>query len=70
MLCKGLGIKQNLSSLSCMAVLENFDLVVGRNFVPLSNMIEITGLVGLGAFLIMETKERAVLLLEVIQKQF
>jgi hypothetical protein len=53
-----------------MAVLENFDLVVGRNFVPLSNMIEITGLVGLGAFLIMETKERAVLLLEVIQKQF
>ena len=38
-LCKGVGINPNLSSLSCMAVLKNFDLVVGRNLVSLSNMI-------------------------------
>ncbi len=53
-----------------MAVLKNFDLVFGGNLVPLSDMIKITGLIGLGAFLIMETKERAVLLLKVVGKQF
>jgi hypothetical protein len=52
-----------------MAVLKNFDLVVGRNLVPLSDVIKITGLIGLEAFFIMETKERAVLLLKVVGKQ-
>jgi hypothetical protein len=53
-----------------MAVLENFELIVGRNLVPFSDMIKIAGLIGLGAFLVMETKERAVLLLKIAGKQF
>jgi hypothetical protein len=52
-----------------MAVLENFELIVGRNLVPFYNMIKIAGLIGLGAFLVMETKERAVLLLKIAGKQ-
>ena len=53
-----------------MAVLNNFELIVGGNLVPFSDMIKIAGLIGLGAFLVMETKERAVLLLEIAGKQF
>ncbi len=49
-------------------MLKNFDLVVDRSLVPLSDMIKITGPIGLGAFLIMETKERAVLLLKIFWK--
>jgi len=52
-----------------MAVLEDFDLVVGRNLLPLSNMLIFANLSGLGAFLAMETKERAILLFEVAGKQ-
>jgi hypothetical protein len=54
---------------SSMAVLEDFDLVVGRNLLPLSNMLIFANLSGLGAFLAMETKERAILLFEVAGKQ-
>jgi hypothetical protein len=46
-----------------MAVLNNFELIVGGNLVPFSDMIQIAGLIGFGAFLVMETKERGVLLL-------
>jgi hypothetical protein len=53
-----------------MAVLENFELIVGGNLIPFSDMIKIAGLIGLGAFLIMETKEKAVLLLKIAGKQF
>ncbi len=53
-----------------MAVLKNFELIIGGNLVPFSDMIKIAGLIGLGAFLVMETKERAVLLLEIAGKQF
>ena len=63
MLCKGLGIKPNLFALSRMPVLKDFDLVVGRNLVPLSNMLIFANLSRLGAFLAMETKERAILFL-------
>ena len=69
MLCKGLGIEPNFFALSRMAVLEDFDLVVGRNLVPLSNMLIFTNLSGLGAFLSMEIKERAVLLFKVAKKK-
>ncbi len=53
-----------------MAVLEIFELIVGRNFVPFSYMIKIAGLIGLGTFLVVEAKERAVLLLKIAGKQF
>ena len=62
MLCKGLGIKPNFFTLTRMAVLKDFDLVVGRNLFPLSNMLIFANLSGLGAFLAMETKEGAKLL--------
>ncbi len=68
-LCECVGIKPNLFPLSRMAVLENFELIVGGNLVPFSDMIKIAGLIGLGAFLVMETKERAVLLLKIAGKQ-
>ncbi len=69
MLRKGLSIKPNLFALSCMAVLEDLDLVVGRNLFPLSNMLVFANLSGLGAFLAMETNERAIFLFEVVGKQ-
>jgi hypothetical protein len=50
-------------------VLEDFDLVVGRNLFPLSNMLIFANLSELGAFLAMETKESATLLFEVAGKQ-
>ena len=70
MLRKGIGIEPNLFALSCMAVLKDFDLIGCRNLFPLSNMLILTNLSGLGAFLAMETKERAKLLLEVRREQF
>ncbi len=63
MFCKGIGIEPNLFAMSHMAVLKNFDLVAGRNLVPLSNMLIFANLSRLGAFLAMETKERAILFL-------
>jgi hypothetical protein len=63
------GIEPNLLPLTRMAVLENFELIVGGNLIPFSNMIKIAGLIGLGAFLVMKTKERAALLLEIAGKQ-
>ena len=69
MLCKGLGIEPNFFALSCMAVLEDSDLVVGRNLVPLSNMLIFPNLSGLGAFLAMETKEREIILFEAAGEQ-
>ena len=70
MLRKGLGIKPNLFALSRMAVFKDFDLIIHRNLFPLSNMLIFTNLRGLGAFLAMETKERAILLFEGDSKQF
>jgi hypothetical protein len=70
MLRKGLSIEPNLFALSRMPVLKDFDLVVGRNLVPLSNMLIFANLCGLAAFLAMETKERAILLFEATGKQF
>ena len=70
MLQKGIGIEPNLFALSHMAVLEDFDLIGCRNLFPLSNMLIFTNLSGLGAFLAMETKERAKFLFEVCRKQF
>ncbi len=52
-----------------LTVLKNFELIFGGNLVPFSDMIKIAGLIGLGAFLVMKTKERAVLLLEIAGKQ-
>ena len=57
MLCEGLSIKPHLFTMSRMAVLEDFYLVIGRNLSPLSNMLIFANLSGLGAFLAMETKK-------------
>jgi hypothetical protein len=65
---ESVGIEPNLFPLSRMAVLENFGLVAEGDFVPFSDMIEITGLIRLGAFFIVETKKGAVLLLEIAGK--
>jgi hypothetical protein len=70
MLRKGICIKPNLFALSRMAVLEDFDLIGCRNRFPLSNMLILANLSGLGAFLAMETKERTKFLFEVCRKQF
>ena len=69
MLCEGLSIKPHLFTMSRMAVLEDFYLVIGRNLFPLSNMLIFANLSRLGAFLAMETKESAILLFEVAGKQ-
>ena len=52
-----------------MAVLKDFDLVVGRNLFLLSNMLIFANLSKLVAFLAMETKESAILLFQVAGKQ-
>ena len=65
----GIVFEPNLFALNCMAVLEDFDLIGCRNLFPLSNMLILTNLRGLGAFLAMETKERAKHLFEVRRKQ-
>ena len=69
MLREGLGIKPSLFALSRMTVLKEFGLVFDRNLFPLPNMLIFANLSGLGAFLAMETKERAILLFEVAGKQ-
>ena len=56
MLRKGI-IEPNLFALSRMAVLEDFDLIGCRNLFPLSNMLILANLSGLGAFLATETKK-------------
>jgi hypothetical protein len=54
-------VKPSLIPFSGMEVHENFLLIFGRDLLPPSNMLKIASLIGLGAFLIMETKESAIL---------
>jgi hypothetical protein len=69
MLGEGISIQPNFLALSGMAVLEDFSLVAGRDLIPLSDVFEIASLIRLGAFLVVEGKERAQLLLEVVGEQ-
>jgi hypothetical protein len=69
-LCKSVGIKPNFLPLSRMGVLKNFGLVFRGNFIRIPNVIKIAGRIGLGAFLIMETKEETMFFCEVDGKQF
>ena len=53
-----------------MAVFEDLCLVSGRDLVPLSDdVLEITSLIWLGAFLVVKRKERTQLLAEVTWEQ-
>ncbi len=55
-------VKPGLLSFPGMEVLENFLLISGRELLPPSNVLKIASLIGLRAFLIVETKEGAILL--------
>ena len=66
---EGISIQPNFLALSGMAVLEDSSLVAGRDLIPLSDVFEIASLIRLGAFLVVEGKERAQLLLEVVGEQ-
>ena len=45
-----------------MAICENFLLIFRRYFLPPSDVLEFASLIGLGAFLVVETKEAEILL--------
>jgi hypothetical protein len=62
MLCECFGVKPDFLSISGMAVRENFLLISRGDLLPPSNMLKFTSLIGLGASLIVETKEAAILL--------
>ncbi len=62
MLSKGLGIKPHFSSLGCMAMCEDFALVVGGDYIPFPDMFKIARLLGLGALFVVETEEGAIFL--------
>ncbi len=62
-LCKGVIIKPNFFPLSGMTMNKDFGLVVSRNLIPISDMLEITSLIGLGALFVVETEERAIFFL-------
>ena len=55
-------VKPGLLPFPGMEVRENFLLIFGRELLPPSNVLKIASLIGLGAFLIVETKEGAILL--------
>ena len=61
---EGICVEPDLSG-ACMTMLENFGLVVAGDFIPLANVLEVTRLLWLGAFLIVEAEERTILLREV-----
>ncbi len=69
MLGKGISIQPNFLAMSGMAMLKDFSLVASRDLVPLSDVFEIASLIRLGAFLLVERKERAQLLLKVVGEQ-
>ena len=52
-----------------MTVLKDFSLVAGRDLAPLPDVLGIASLVRLGAFLVVEGKERTQLFFEVIGEQ-
>ena len=70
MLHERIGIKPDFLSFSSMAVRESFLLILKRHLLPPSNMIKFTSLMGLGTFLVVETKEAAVLLGQIRRKHF
>ena len=70
MLHECVGIEPDFLSLSSMAVRKNFLLILKRHLLPPSNAVKFTSLMGLGAFLVMETKEAAILLGQIRMKNF
>jgi hypothetical protein len=44
-----IGIEPNLFPLSCMETSKDFGFVISRNLILLSNVLEITSLIGLGS---------------------
>ncbi len=62
MISEGLGIEPHFSSLGRMAIRKDFALVVGRDFIPFTNIFKIARLLGLGALFVVETEEGAIFL--------
>ena len=56
MLYECVGIESDFLSFSSMAVHKNFLLILKRHLLPPSNVVKFTSLMGLGSFLIVETK--------------
>ena len=55
-------VKPGLLPFPSIEVHKNFLLIFGRELLPPFNVLKIASLIGLGAFLILETKEGAILL--------
>jgi hypothetical protein len=64
MLGKSVPVKPDLSTTG-MTVFESPGLKIGRDLFPVGGMLKIARLLWLGAFFVMKTKERAILLREV-----
>jgi hypothetical protein len=61
MLGKSVPVEPDLSTTG-MTVFENLGLIIGRDLFPLANMLKFARLLWLGAFFVVKTKERAILL--------
>ena len=61
MLAKSVCIEPDLSTTG-ITVFKNLGLIIGRGLFPLADMLEVARLLWLGAFFVVKTKERAILL--------
>jgi hypothetical protein len=62
MLSKSVRIKPDFLSTTGMPVFKNLGLIIGRELISLADMLEVARLLPLGAFFVVETKEKAILL--------